>query len=96
MIKPPLKWAYTLIELEIDGKVIDNRIAPLAHFDRMYNDLLRQGQTQRLPWAIFISKSNYQKPRKYYNNYWQKRDNKGRFLKTQKETLLSTLNNNKW
>lgn len=91
MVKPPRKWEYIKIELEIDGKVIDVRIASQSTFDRMYHDLLRQGQTQRLPWDTFISKANYIKPRKYLNNSWQKRDAFGKFIKTQRELFKQDL-----
>jgi hypothetical protein len=81
MAKPPKKWQYILIELEIDERVIDTRIASQSTFDYMYNYLLRSGQTQSLPWTLFISKYNHVKPRVINSGICQDRDRHGRFIK---------------
>lgn len=88
MVTPPKKWEYILIELEIDGKVIDSRIASHSTFEGFYKHLLRIGQLQTLPWALFISKSNYLKPRVYLDNRWQLRNKNGRFIKAETKPIL--------
>lgn len=88
MITPPKKWQYILIELEIDGKVIDSRIASHLTFDGFYKHLRRIGQLQTLPWGVYVSKSNYLKPRTYLDNRWQERDKQGRFLKKDTKPIL--------
>lgn len=79
MVKPPRTWEYILIELEIDGKVIDSRIASRFLFNSLYNSLLTEAQTQTLPWAIFISKFYYTKPKVFDG---RDRDENGRYIKT--------------
>lgn len=83
MIKPPRKWTYIFIELEIDGVVIESNTATQVTFEKIYNKLLYEGQTQRLPWAIFISKSYYRKPRIINSGINQDRDSNGIFIKPQ-------------
>lgn len=74
---------YIDVVLEIDGKEITKQIASHTTFQDIFKRLQREGQTQRLPWAIFISKSNYLKPRVINSGFWQDRDRNGRFIKTQ-------------
>lgn len=81
MVKPPSRWKFICIELEIDGRVIESVTASKYTFDSLYISLLRDGQTQRLPWAIFISMSSYQKHREVDVNDRYHRDKKGRFAK---------------
>lgn len=80
-VKPPRKWKFINIELEIDGSIVEQVVAAHYTFDSMYKSLRRKGQNQRLPWAIFISRSTYKnhwvKNPDYYN-----RDRYGRFIKT--------------
>lgn len=81
MAIPPKKWAYVDIVLEIDGREVSKQIASHVTFQDIYKRTLYEGQTQRLPWAIFISKSTYIKP-KVNSGFWQDRDRRGRFIKT--------------
>ncbi len=81
MIKIPSGWEYILIDLEIDEKIVDSRIASRGTFYLFYKILLKEGQTQRLPWAIFIKKAKYKKGIPQINNTWQPRDRKGKFIK---------------
>lgn len=85
MVTPPRKWQYIDIVLEIDGKEITKQIASHVTFQDIYKRILYEGQTQRLPWAIFISKSDYRKPRIINSGFWQDRDRHGKFIK--QETL---------
>ena len=56
MIKPPPKsWEYILIELEIDEKAVDSRIASQGTYKKFISYLIKEGQTQTLPWAVVIS-----------------------------------------
>lgn len=80
MIRPPNKWNYISIDLEIDGIVVDTRITSQFTFEKTYNRLLREGQTQMLPWSIFISRHYFKKPTVID---YRDRDSKGRFIKTQ-------------
>jgi len=81
MATPPKKWLYIDVVLEIDEKVVSKQIASHMTFQDIYNRILREGQTQRLPWAIFISKSNYKKPGIINSGFWQDRDKDGKFIK---------------
>jgi len=81
MVKPPTKWKYITIELEIDGVIVSYKVASHVTFDKMYQNILYEGQTQRLPWAIFILRSYYRKPRIINSGFWQDRDRNGRFMK---------------
>lgn len=80
MVKPPKKWAYIIIELEIDSVVVESKVATQVTFEKTYNNLLYEGQTQRLPWAIFISLFYYKKPTVID---YRDRDKNGRYIKTQ-------------
>jgi hypothetical protein len=82
MVTPPKKWLYIDIVLEIDGVEVNKRIASQVTFQDVYKRILYEGQTQRLPWAIFISKSSYIKPRIINSGFCQDRDRYGRFIKT--------------
>lgn len=83
MIKPPPRtWEYILIELEIDEKVVDSRIASQGTYKKFISYLIEEGQTQRLPWAVIISQSKHRKPKPQLDNTWQERDKLGRFIKT--------------
>lgn len=86
MVTPPKKWIYIEVVLEIDEKEVTKQIASHTTFQDIFKRLQREGQTQRLPWAIFISKSNYLKPRVIPDVRWQKRDSNGKFLKTLQTT----------
>lgn len=81
MVKPPNKWKHIDVVLEIDGKVIDTKVTSHVTFKSIYTRLLREGQTQRLPWALFISRSNYKKPRVINSGWGQDRDRNGKFTK---------------
>lgn len=81
MVTPPKKWIYIEVVLEIDEKEVTKQIASQKSFQDILKRLQREGQTQRLPWAIFISKSNYIKPRVINSGFWQDRDRNGRFVK---------------
>lgn len=80
MVTPPKKWTYILIVLEIDDVVVESKVATRVTFSKTYNNLLYEGQTQRLPWAIFISLYYYKKPTVID---YRDRDNNGRYIKTQ-------------
>lgn len=80
-VKAPRKWKFILIELEIDGKVVSNVIATQYKFQSAYNPILREGQTQRLPWAIYISKTTYYKAIESKSEFFQDRGKNGRFIK---------------
>lgn len=80
MVKPPKKWTYILIELEIDGVVVESKVATQVTFEKTYKNILYEGQTQRLPWAIFISQFYYKNPTAID---YRERDKNGRYLKTQ-------------
>lgn len=84
MVKPPSKWKFICIELEIDGKVVESVTAAKCTFEIMYKALLRDGQNQRLPWALFISKSIYQKHREVNIEDRYHRDKNGKFAKSNK------------
>ena len=91
MVVPPKKWLYIDIVLEIDGKETSKQIASQKTFQDIYKRILYEGQTQRLPWAIFISKSYYIKPRIINSGFWQDRDTNGRFIKTTINTLCENI-----
>jgi len=80
-VKPPHKWKFINIDLEIDETVVKQAVSAHCTFNSTYKALLREAQNQRLPWAIFISRSTYK-------NHWVKnpdyydRDRYGRFIKT--------------
>lgn len=83
MIKPPPRnWEYILIELLIDERVVDSRIASQGTYTHFVMFLINEGQTQTLPWAVIISQSKHRKPKPQLDNTWQKRDRSGRFIKT--------------
>lgn len=82
MVRPPKKWEYTDVVLEIDGVEVTKQIASKVTFKDIYKRILYEGQMQRLPWAIFISRSNYRKPRVINSGINQDRDRNGRFIKT--------------
>lgn len=63
MIKPPpSSWEYILIELEIDGRMVDSRIASHGTYNKYVSFLINEGQTQRLPWSVIISRSTHNMP----------------------------------
>lgn len=66
MIKPPpVNWEYVLIELEIDGNVVDSRIANHGTYERMLTFLIAVGEAQSFPWAVFISKQEFKLNKKH-------------------------------
>lgn len=76
MIKPPPgNWEHVLIELEIDGKVVDSRIANNGTYERMLKFLVSVGEAQSLPWAVFISKQEFK-----FNKKHRLINMKGKFL----------------
>lgn len=56
MAKHP-NWKRIVLELEINGRVETSRIAHTSTFDKYLKDLRAIGESQRLPWAIFIIKT---------------------------------------
>jgi hypothetical protein len=54
MVKPPKSWIYIEIILEIDGVVVESKVATQVTFDKTCANVLYEAQTQRLPWAIYI------------------------------------------
>lgn len=80
MVKPPKSWIYIEIQLEIDGVVVESKVATQFTFDKIYAPILYEGQTQQLPWAIFILKFYYQRPKVI--GAWRDRDRSGKFIKS--------------
>lgn len=72
---PPKKWKFILIELEIDEVAVASSIASHLTFNHIYDSLLYEGQTQRLPWAIFISRSSYKDSRKISGDFFDHDEN---------------------
>lgn len=93
MIKPPKKWVYIEIELEIDGVVVDSKVSTQFTFDKNYNRLLREAQTQTLPWSIFILRFYYRQPTPARFISYRDRDKNGRFIKndTSESTITNTI-----
>lgn len=89
MVAPPRKWLYIDVVLEIDGKEITRQIASRVTFQDIYKRVLYESQTQRLPWAIFISKSTYERHIVINSGLLKERDRYGRFIKT-KSILYET------
>jgi len=89
MVKPPKKWIYIEIQLEIDGCVVESKVATQTTFDKIYASVLYEAQTQRLPWVIYLLKFYYQRPKTI--TIWRDRDNSGRFIKTKLITNTNTI-----
>lgn len=76
MIKPPPdNWEYILIELLIDDKVVDSKIASHGTYERMLTFLIAVGEAQSFPWAVIISKQEFR-----FNKKCRLIDMKGTFL----------------
>lgn len=66
MIKPPPKnWEYIKIDLEIDGEVVDSKIASHSTYERMLTFLIAVGEAQSFPWSVFISKQEFRLNKKH-------------------------------